>query len=95
MIGKTGHTLYLFSLLGKKTSFDYKKLKKLIGTCIQSCTVQVAFDSAIVKFISSCASEFFAVNTKLPEMAILVSKDLAAAKKVTSVGFNLKRLLLV
>ena len=33
--------------------------------------------------------EFFTVNTKLPEMVMLASKDFTAAKKVTPPGFNL------
>ena len=44
--------------------------------------------------------EFFAVNTKLSEMAILASKDLTAATKVMSSGTQpddhwIKRLLLI
>ena len=34
-------------------------------------------------------SSFFAVNTKLPGMAILASKDFTAATKIPSVGLNL------
>ena len=34
--------------------------------------------------------EFFAFNTKLPEIAMLVSKDFAAVKKVTSSGAQLE-----
>ena len=33
--------------------------------------------------------EFLAVNTKLPEMTILVSKDLTATKKLPPVGLDL------
>ena len=33
--------------------------------------------------------EFFAFNTKLPEIAMLVSKDFTAAKKLPPVGLNL------
>ena len=33
--------------------------------------------------------EFFAVNTKLPEMVILVSKNFTIAKKLPSVGLDL------
>ena len=33
--------------------------------------------------------EFFTSNTRLPEMAILVSKDLAAAKKLYPVELDL------
>ena len=33
--------------------------------------------------------EFFTVNTKLPEMAILASKDLTAGKKIISMGLGL------
>ena len=32
------------------------------------------------------AFEFFTVNTKLAEMAVLISKNLTTAKKVTSSG---------
>ena len=35
------------------------------------------------------AIEFFAVKTKLKEIAILASKDFTAAKKITLMGFNL------
>ena len=34
--------------------------------------------------------EFFAFNTKLPEIAMLVLKDFAAVKKVTSSGAQLE-----
>ena len=33
--------------------------------------------------------EFFTVNTKLSDMAILASKDLTAAKKLSPVGLDL------
>ena len=34
------------------------------------------------------AFEFFAFNTKLPEMVILASKDFTAAKKLPPVGLD-------
>ena len=35
------------------------------------------------------AIEFFTVNTKLPEMAVLASQDLATVKKLPPVGLDL------
>ena len=39
--------------------------------------------------MSTTTIEFFVINTKLPEMAILASKDFTAAKMLPPVGLDL------
>ena len=77
----------LGSIKQKKRRKDYSTLQH--SKIIKYNAVYPKYNKNSLNSVNPSKSiEFLAVNTKLPEMAILVSKDLRATKKLPAVVIN-------